>query len=99
MEIFLCDMIILTGNAKDLLSYPQRVMRILRTVTTQPIQNIRSPTQQPTTHRKCPPKIWILGIYRFQKNMTLTLLDSNLKEFQHLEYQLFYGQSFFSFLL
>ena len=56
MEIFLCDMIVLTGNAKYLLSYPQRVMRILRTVTTQPIQNIRSPTQQPTTHRKCPPK-------------------------------------------
>ena len=26
MEIFLCDRIILTGNAKYLLSYPQRVM-------------------------------------------------------------------------
>ena len=45
MEIFLRDRIIVPGDAKYLLPYPQRVTS--DTIATQPIQNIPPPTEHP----------------------------------------------------
>ena len=49
MEIFLCDRIILTGNAKYLLSYPQRVMNDTKN-SDHPTNPEYTPTDPITNH-------------------------------------------------